>query len=70
MTIEEFIAEYCYEGQDLRITGIGTEAETFYEGTYHDIEDIPEDILDSILSQVWAAEDSVLVLECDYDGEE
>ncbi|MBQ3011493.1 MAG: hypothetical protein IJA20_02400 [Methanocorpusculum sp.] len=70
MTIDDFILEHCYEGQKLLITGIGPDAEEFYEGQYKNIDDIPEKILESNLAFVWASEEYTLVLECDYEGEE
>lgn len=68
MTIGEFITEHCYDGQELRITGIGPEAEVFFEGQDREIDKIPEDILNSEFAFTWAADNYVLVLECDYEG--
>lgn len=63
MSVGDFIENYCYDGAQVLITGVGADADEYFEGQYGR-DDIPDNLLESTLRYVFARE-SMLVLECD-----
>lgn len=64
LTVEDFLANYCYEGTELQIRGVGQDSEIYFEGSSYDADEVPSEIMSAPISFVSATED-VLIIECD-----